>query len=98
MQVAASPGTWLLGELAFSVGGDAGRSPSEAGKAMSRGEAWVQACQERDERDGHPVLELGRVPACAVQPSRHLPSERLSPGTKALCRWTPGNRRRKSKL
>ena len=80
------------------MGGDAGRSPSEAGKAMSGGEGWVQACQERDERDGHPVPELGRVPACAVQPSRHPPSVRLSPGTKERCLWLPGNRRRKREV
>lgn len=36
-------------------------SPSEVGKAVSGGEGWGQACQGRDEWDGHPVPELGRV-------------------------------------
>ena len=73
-------------------------SPSEAGKAVSDGEAWGQACQGRDEWDGHLVPELGRVLARALRPSRHLPSARLSPGAKVLCCWQSGNRRRKREV
>ena len=93
----ASPGTWLPGELALR-----GRGPRGARLRWER-QCLVEKAggkHARGETSGMGIRSqsLAEFWSGALRPSRHLPGARLSPGTKELCRWQSGNRRRKREV